>query len=215
MGWVQSKAGSSCTLRLTLATRCTHYFRQLLWQLSWIGVRLTEMSQPAGQYRMSWCPGCWDHTPYAGPSPCCLCRGLLCRTGSSGAASGRYPCSSLQMSTAYGPSVRATSPSFARGLHRNEQQKALANQHKASCHKKHKACHLHEQKHTFYWLQRHMPKSRRLPPLYCQKSTEEDILPRVSQERRLFSNLDRSMKHETGSVGGAIVLIAGEYMHGV
>ncbi|CAK0749359.1 hypothetical protein CVIRNUC_001904 [Coccomyxa viridis] len=60
-----------------------------------------------------------------------------------------------------------------------------------------------------YRMSWHMPKSRRLAPLYCQQSTEGDILPRVSQQKRLFSNLDRSMKHETGSVAGSIVLIAG------
>ena len=165
------------------------------------------MSQPAGQYRMSWCPRCREHTPDAGPVPSCQCRGLLCRTGSTGAASGRFPCSSLPMSTAYGPSVHTASPSFAGRLYKKQLKTALGDQREA--------CYLQRQKHTSCWLHRHMPKFRRLAPLYCQQSTEEDILPRVSQQKRLFSNLDRSMKHETGSVAGSIVLIAGEFMHGV
>ena len=210
MGWVRSNAGSSNILRLIAGTRCRHYLRQLLWQLSWIGVRLTEMSQPAGQYRMSWCPRCREYTPYAGPLPSRQCRGLSCRTGSTGAASGHFPCSSLPMSTAYGPSVHTASPSFAGGLYRKKLRTALGNQYKDCYHRKHEACYLQRQKHRSCWLHRHMPKSRRLAPLYCQQSTEEDILPRLSQQKRLFSNLDRSMKHETGSVVGAIVLVAGE-----
>ena len=173
------------------------------------------MSQPAGQYRMSWCPRCREHTPDAGPVPSCLCRGLLCRTGSTGAASGRFPCSSLPMSTAYGPSVHTASPSFAGGLHKKRLKTALGYQREVCHHQKHEACYLQRQKHTSCWLHRHMPKSRRLAPLYCQQSTEEDILPRVSQQKRPFPNLARSLQHQTGSLAPSIVLIAREAIHGV
>ena len=57
----------------------------------------------------------------------------------------------------------------------------------------------------------YMPKARRFVPMYAKASTDEDILPRLSQQRRLFSNLDRSMKHEKGSVFGATTLIAGTF----
>ena len=41
------------------------------------------------------------------------------------------------------------------------------------------------------FFQRHMPKARR-SVMYARASTDEDILPRLSQQQRLFSNLDRS-----------------------
>ena len=64
-----------------------------------------------------------------------------------------------------------------------------------------------------YWyrsafLQRQMPKARRLA-MHARASTDDDLLPRLSQQERLFSNLDDSMKHETGSLYGSVTLIAG------
>ena len=53
-----------------------------------------------------------------------------------------------------------------------------------------------------------MPKARRLA-MYARASTDEDLLPRLSQQERLFSNLDGSMKHEAGSLYGSVALIAG------
>ena len=53
-----------------------------------------------------------------------------------------------------------------------------------------------------------MPKARRLA-VHSRASTDEDLLPRLSQQERLFSNLDGSMKHEAGSLFGSITLIAG------
>ena len=56
--------------------------------------------------------------------------------------------------------------------------------------------------------QKQMPKARRFA-MHARASTDEDLLPRLSQQDRLFSNLDGSMKHEAGSLYGSVALIAG------
>ncbi|CAL5222535.1 g4910 [Coccomyxa viridis] len=53
-----------------------------------------------------------------------------------------------------------------------------------------------------------MPKARRFA-MHARASTDKDLLPRLSQQERLFSNLDGSMKHEAGSLYGSVALIAG------
>ena len=55
---------------------------------------------------------------------------------------------------------------------------------------------------------RQMPKARRFA-MHARASTDKDLLPRLSQQERLFSNLDGSMKHEAGSLYGSVALIAG------
>ena len=45
--------------------------------------------------------------------------------------------------------------------------------------------------------------------MHARASTDNELLPRLSQQKRLFSNLDGSMKHETGSLYGSVTLIAG------
>ena len=45
--------------------------------------------------------------------------------------------------------------------------------------------------------------------MHARTNTDDDLLPRLSQQERLFSNLDGSMKHETGSLYGSVTLIAG------
>ena len=47
--------------------------------------------------------------------------------------------------------------------------------------------------------------------MHARASTDEDLLPRLSQQERLFSNLDNSMKHEAGSLYGSMTLIAGAH----
>ena len=58
------------------------------------------------------------------------------------------------------------------------------------------------------FVQRQMPKARRFA-MHARTNTDDDLLPRLSQQERLFSNLDGSMKHETGSLYGSVTLIAG------
>ncbi len=61
------------------------------------------------------------------------------------------------------------------------------------------------------FFRKFMPNSRRFLPICANPSADEDVLPRVSQQQRLFSNLDRSMRHDKGSVFGATTLIAGTF----